>query len=898
MREENRIEGTPIGNAGDHAAIAAHKTKERAYWLDRLSGDWQKSTFPYDFPGNTFPGQNRAREEILLSPPAMENVLALCNNSDSLLLVILTSMVAILLERYSGNEDIVVGLPIYRQATEDDIINTVIPCRSAIKSDADFKKILLGIRETIKEGMNHYGYPLGLLAEALGLEAGNGSSPFFDVAVLLESIQEKDYLSRQTPNMTFVFKKNEHPVEGYLEYNPDLWRKRTIQDIIKHLDHLAEIAAGHPDKRLEELGIVDDAERHRLLCQYNDPNLQHSERVTIHSTFEETADLYPDAIALVFHDVHFTYHTLSEVSGNMAGWMRARGIQTGSIVAVLLPRQPEMVVALLGALKAGAVYLPIDPGYPAERIAYMLKDSSASLLVSDSRQAESLAGTDGLTNIEVIDIETILDELDKTPRDIGEKTDHLTDSAYVIYTSGSTGKPKGVLVGHRGVVALVKNTNFIQFKSGERLLLTGAVGFDITTFEIWGPLLNGLELHLASENEILDTGKCADLVLRHRVTILHLIPQLYYQMAAVRIDAFRRLEYFLVGGDMVKAEHVNKLVHAWPELRVLHMYGPTENTTFSTFLPVDRPYESRLPIGTPLANSTVHILDRDLNLLPIGAVGEISTGGRGVAEGYLNRPELTHEKFPNDPFFPGGRLYRTGDLGRWNADGILEFWGRKDKQIKIRGFRVELSEIESKLLEYPGIAEAVVTATKGTDDGDTRLCAYFVGEPGLDIQKLRAFMNAEMPSYMVPGFFVPMLSMPLTPNGKLDTRALPAPDIMGSDAEFIPPETELECILAEIWKEVLGVEKIGVLDNFFTIGGNSLKAIQLSARIHETLGREVPVFVLFEQYTIRLFIAYLELEANLPAEEEKEQVTEESINRGRSARVKQRQLRRMEEDDE
>jgi amino acid adenylation domain-containing protein len=897
MREENRNTETVV-NTSDFNALAAHKKEERDYWVRQLAGEWQKAAFPYDERGHTESTGQTAQEEIPLSPSAGTALLKLGNNSDSLILMLTAALTGMLLQRYCGQDDVLLGLPVYRQETAEKIINTAIPCRLTFTADSTFKTILKELRNTVKEGMKHYAFPMNVLAETLGLEAGMGSSPFFDVAVVLENIQDKDYLSRHKPNMTFVFRKTNQGLSGAIHYNPALWKGETIRDIALHFNRLAEGAVGHPDQKNNGLNIVDDTEQTILLSEFNAP-AQLPPQSTIHEAFGEIALQYPESVALVYHHTRFTYRQVDAVSDNLANWLRSHGVQAGSIVAVLLPRKPEMVIALLAILKAGAVYLPIDPGYPSERIHYMLKDSSAAMLLSQQSQLETLNLPPDGYGTEIKDIDSALEGLDKEEAATVEPHALPEHSpAYVIYTSGSTGRPKGVLVGHQGVVALVRDTNFIQLKKDSKLLLTGALGFDITTFEIWAPLLNGLELHLASDNEILDTGKLADIVINSGIDILHLIPQLYYQMAAQRMDAFEGLEYFLVGGDMVKSDHVNKLVSAWPHVKILHMYGPTENTTFSTYLPVDRPYDGRLPIGKPLTNSTVHLLDKDSRLLQIGALGEICTGGCGVANGYLNRPELTHDTFANDPFAEGGKLYKTGDLGRWQRDGTLDFWGRKDKQIKIRGFRVEISEIESKLLDFDGITEAVIIAADGGDDGDTRLCAYFVGNPGLNTQQIRDFMTTELPSYMVPSFFIPIPRMPLTPNGKLDTRALPSPALMGGDAEYVPPETELECALADIWKEVLGIQRVGVLDNFFTIGGNSLKAIQLGAKIQEVLGREVPVFVLFERYTIRSFIAHLEMEDRQTHEEEIEQLTEESMDKGISARAKQRQLRRMEEDDE
>jgi amino acid adenylation domain-containing protein len=518
----------------------------------------------------------------------------------------------------------------------------------------------------------------------------------------------------------------------------------------------------------------------------------------------------------------------------------------------------EMIIGLLGILKSGGAYLPIDPDYPQERIAYMLNDSGAKVLLTSSEVRVKAELKE--ESIELIDIFNLLPSSTLTSTSTCRVSS--TNLAYIIYTSGSSGKPKGVVVEHGGVVRLVKDTNFIKWKAGDRLLPTGSTAFDITAFETWGPLLNGIPLVLAGQPVILNGQVFEQVLHTHRVTHLHLTPQLFDQFAARRPGVFARLDYFLVGGDLVRPRYVNEIRRKYMNLKILHMYGPTENTTFSTFFAVKEEYRDAIPIGKPVAKSTVYILDRYQRLQPIGVYGELCTGGQGVARGYLNNPELTGEKFERKIkkgtikiLSPYSTIYRTGDLARWNRDGQLEFAGRMDHQVKIRGFRIETGEIENQLLGYRHIKKTVVTA-RNRENGELYLCAYVVPDEKnkkIDLSDLRLHLSAKLPGYMVPGIFVMMERLPLTGSGKVDKKALPDPEMEMLTPDYTPPRNQPEEILVRIWEDILGIEKskIGIDANFFQLGGHSLKATLLVSGIQKQLGVKVPLAAVFNTQTIR-----------------------------------------------
>ncbi|MCP4107113.1 MAG: amino acid adenylation domain-containing protein, partial [Desulfobacteraceae bacterium] len=484
-----------------------------------------------------------------------------------------------------------------------------------------------------------------------------------------------------------------------------------------------------------------------------------------------------------------------------------------------------------------------DPDYPVGRINYMLSDSNAKLIITDKSEED------------FIDIFEILNSDDSTENPGNRiSPDNL---AYVIYTSGSSGKPKGVMVTHKNIIRLISNQVFTAFKEEDRILVTGSISFDISSYEIWAPIINGVPMILTCKENILDNKKLGGILQENNITVLHLIPQLFNQLAQQDISIFGNLRFFLIGGDLVKADRVCKIKEMYPHIRIFHMYGPTENTTFSTCFEVEKDYD-KLPIGKPLSNSSVHILNNDNQLLPVGVEGEICVGGDGVFKGYLNEIQSTRRKCINNPVLGSGRIYKTGDLGRWNKDGNLEFLGRIDNQVKIRGFRIELGEVENILLRYGNIDSAVVLTTEN-NYGEKDLVSYYVSEEELELSGLRSYLGKYLPDYMVPSYFVYMKEFPLTPNGKVDNRALPKPDTnIKSGGEYVAPDTILQKKLAGIWSEVLGNGKIGIRDNFFELGGHSLKATRVVSRISKELELEVVLKDIFENSTIEKLSLLLE----------------------------------------
>jgi len=520
-----------------------------------------------------------------------------------------------------------------------------------------------------------------------------------------------------------------------------------------------------------------------------------------------------------------------------------------------MERSVELVVGLLGILKAGGAYLPLDPTYPRERLAFMVEDSQTPVLLTQERLRDRLPAT--AARVLCLDAAwpAMMEERSDAPHDAGG----AGNLAYVIYTSGSTGRPKGVCIEHRSVVRLVKGTTYVDVTARDVFVQLAPLSFDAATFELWGSLLNGARLALAPPH-MPSLEELSRLLRRHRVTILWLTAPLFHQVVDERPDCLRGVRQLLAGGDVLSASHVRTALQALGDSRVINGYGPTENTTFTCCYPltVASDIDASVPIGRPIANTRVYILDAHLQPVPIGVPGELHIGGDGLARGYLNRPELTAERFIPDPFSDDStaRLYKTGDLARYRPDGNIEFLGRRDHQVKIRGYRIELGEIEAALARHPAVREAVVVAREDTP-GDKRLVAYVVpqGEAPLTPADLRPFLVASLPAYMLPAAFVLLDRLPLTPTCKLDRRALPAPDQtdLAVAERFVAPRTPTEELLAAIWADVLGIERVGADDNFFDLGGHSLLATRVVSRVYAALRVEAPLLALFRAATLADF---------------------------------------------
>ena len=636
------------------------------------------------------------------------------------------------------------------------------------------------------------------------------------------------------------------------QYKKELFDGETIEQMAASFGVLLASILEHPEKSIEVLPLMTAADRHQAVIGWNATASVYPREATLAGLFAEQAAQAPERTAWEHGGEELGYGELDHRSNQLARFLIDQGVRRGDLVGFFLEPSAALLVAILGIVKSGAVYLPLDLAYPVERLALMIGDGGPPLLLTQ----EALASRLPETSARVVCLDTAWEEIARGSDAAVATGGSADDLAYVIYTSGSTGRPKGVAVPQRAVVRLVRNTDYIRLSAGDRIAQLANLSFDAATFEIWGALLNGGTVVGVPQDTALSPRDLAVFLRERRIDSLFLTTTLFNQVAQLAPEAFGPVRDVLFGGEACDPGAVRRVLRTAPPARLLHVYGPTENTTFSTWFAVEEVAEGVLtiPIGRPLANSRAYVLDglSQPVPVPVGVVGELYVGGDGLAREYLNRPELTAERFVEVSSLSGERLYRTGDLVRRLADGSIEFRGRVDDQVKIRGFRIEPGEIEAQLLGHPSVREAVVLAREDRP-GEKRLVAYVVGTNGgePDPGRLRDHLASKLPQYMVPSAIVPLERLPLTANGKVDRRVLPAPE-MGDlqRGKYVAPRTELERRLCEIWEELLGVDRVGIEDDFFELGGHSLLATRVVSRVRLALGREMPLRMLFEHPTI------------------------------------------------
>ena len=634
-----------------------------------------------------------------------------------------------------------------------------------------------------------------------------------------------------------------------MEYATDLFDRATIERFAGNFKTLLEAVVVEADRRMSELPLLSEAERRLLLEEWNETARDYPKEKRIHQLFEEQVERAPDAVAVVYEDGQLTYRELDRRANRLAHYLQTLGVGPEARVGICVERSLEMIVGLLGILKAGGAYLPLDPAYPAERLRLMLDDSDAPILIAQKRIADRLPDV----SIFRVYLDSDWETIEQYP-DAATPTATLSANlAHIIYTSGSTGRPKAVATVHSAVVNRLEAEREISGVSEQEVCCQKtSIGFVDAVAETWGPLLSGRLLIVASETEARNPRELLSLISRESVTRLVTVPSLAWSMVESpgAGEELKSLRSWTLSGEALPGDLLRRLRQSVPECRLINLYGSSEVAADATcYVDADGVERMTAPIGRPIANTQSYVLDRSLKPVPLGVVGELYIGGEGLARGYLGQGGLTAERFVANPYGgEGSRLYRTGDRGRLLADGNLEFIGRADGQVKIRGVRIELGEIEATLLEHPEVHQAVVAARED-DSGEKRLVAYCVAVEGRapEAEELRRHLVKRLPQSMAPAAFVFLAELPLNPNGKVDRKALPAPDLSGRlEQQYAGPRTPTEEVLAQIWAEVLGLERVGVEDNFFVLGGHSLMATQVVARVRESLGVEVPVRALFE----------------------------------------------------
>ncbi|MFD2785408.1 amino acid adenylation domain-containing protein, partial [Hymenobacter rubripertinctus] len=823
--------------------------QHRAWWLNQFDGELPQLELVADQPRpavQTYSGGIVSRQ---LSATATQALKVFCQQQGGSLFMGLLTTVNALLYRYTGQEDIILGSPIAGRDhadLQDQIgfyVNT-LALRTRFKGDYSFRQLFDTVKQTTLGAYEHQVYPFDELVDALQLERNTSRNPLFDVMV---SVQNQHDAKKQVQklegltigsyersegliskfDLSFYFADIGEAVQVDIEYNDDIYTKETVEQLVLNLQGLLEALVARPDQPISQLDYLGHR-KGQLLEEFNNTAGAYPSQATITSLFEEQVARMPDRVAVVFAEQTLTYRQLNERANQLAHYLQATyAPRPDELIGVQLGRSEWLLITILAVLKTGAAYLPIDPAYPAERIAYLLADSQCRLVLDAAELDRSRQAAEAYP----------------TTNPISEAT--ARSLAYVMYTSGSTGQPKGVMVEHTSAVRLVKATNYVERLDEQVLLAAGALCFDATTFEYWSMLLNGGRLVLCAEEVLLSPALLGAEIRRRGVTMMFFTIGWLNHLVDTDIDIFRGLTTILTGGEKLSSAAIHALRQRYAGLQIQHVYGPTENTTFSTFYPVSSDLV-HLPIGQSITNSTAYVLDARQQLCGIGIVGEICLGGAGLARGYLHQPALTAEKFIAHPFIAGERLYRTGDLGRWLADGNIEFVGRVDAQIKIRGYRVELGEIEAVLHQYPELDDAVVVVHLD-GQGEKTLVAYLVSGQALSVGALRTYLGERLPAYMVPHHYVPLEALPLNSNGKIDRKQLPDPQglALAGTAAYVAPRTEVEAKLVALWEEILGKQNMGVSANFFELGGHSLKAMRLLSQIHKEFEIKLTIKDLF-----------------------------------------------------
>ncbi|MCP4702406.1 MAG: amino acid adenylation domain-containing protein, partial [Gammaproteobacteria bacterium] len=886
--------------------------KQLDYWKKQLAGTPALLELPTDRPRppvQTF----RGKVEYMQIDAELTGALnQLSQTAGGTLFMTLLAAFAVLLHRYTGQEDIPVGSPIASRTRRElegligFFVNTLV-LRADLSGDPTFLTLLEQMRQISLDAYTHQDVPFEHLVEALKPERSISYPPLFQVMFTLQNTPMENLALENVSiillppaivsakfDINLWLEETAQGLDGTCEYNTDLFDASTIQRMLGNFHILLKGIVENPEQPVSRLPLLSKAERHQLLLEWNDTQVQYPLDKCIHQLIEEQAAKTPDAVAVVFKDEELTYAELNARTNQLAHYLTALGIRPDVLAGVYMERSLEMVVGLLGILKAGGAYVPVDPDYPKERVAFMLEDADMPVLLTQAFLKEDIP----TTKARVLCLDADWEKIARESRENPDSGVTSKDLIYAIYTSGSTGKPKGAPNTHEALVnRILWMQDAYQLTPDDRILQKTPFSFDVSGWEFWWPLLTGCRLVMAIPGGHKDSAYLVKLIAEQKITTLHFVPSMLQMfLEEDGLKTCQDLKRVICSGEALPFDLQQRFFERM-EAELHNLYGPTEAAIDVTCWQCspDTPLQI-VPIGKAIANTQLYILDKSLQPVPVGVPGELHLGGVGLARGYLNRPELTAEKFIPNPFSdaPEARLYKTGDLCRYLADGNIEYLRRIDFQIKIRGLRVELGEIETAIEQDEAVQQAVVIVRED-QPGDKRLAAYIASKPQQlpTGTELRAVLKKKLPDYMVPAAFVMLDKIPLTPNGKVDRRALPMPESdrpeLGTD--YVVPQTETERRIAAVWSELILLEKVGVHDNFFELGGHSLLIVQVRKKLQEAFAQSLPVVELFQYPTIHALAEHLDRSPEKQPENQDKQATEKA-RKGRKAAAKRQRQRR------
>ena len=816
-------------------------SSQKQYWLEQFEDDVPVLNLPLDYPRGSTQSFNGSEMIVTLGKQRSQKVHALMKEKGITDYMLFLSALMITLGKSAGQEDVVVGSAISGRTHKDTenmlgmFVNT-IAMRGKPEKNKTIDEFLNEIKTLSLNAYDNQDYPFEDLIDNLNIERDMARNPLFDVMFTVQNNEntkesfddveaENAEVTVNSKNakfdLTFTITGCEDDYVVSLVYCSDLFSRENMDYLCRHYLEIVDIICADTSKKIADAGCFTEEEKNRILCDFNNTSTNYPKDKTVVDLFEEQVEKTPDNIAVVFGGERLTYAQLNQRANAIAYDLREIGVEPDDLVVILADKSCEMLAGIQGILKAGGAYLPIDPTYPEDRISFLLEDSRPKAVLKHT--TENVAVPAEIPVLELGEYKNI-EGFFKNP----ERVNKPTDAVYCIYTSGTTGKPKGVIVEHHNVVQLVKNCSYLDLNENMVMLQTGQLIFDASTFEIWGSALNGGTLHLVSKETLLDTQWLKKYITDNKINTMFITTALLNQFISDDVSVFDGLDHVQFGGEAASEKQVTKLIRHNKHLDLRNFYGPTETTTYATYCPVDREF-TKIPIGKPISNAQIYILN-GMQLCGIGVPGELCIAGDGVARGYLNRPELTNEKFVDNPFGKG-RIYRSGDLARWLPDGNIEYLGRIDQQVKIRGFRIELGEIESKIKDISGIKDCVVIA-KEDSSGDKAMYAYYTAEKEISPADIKTRLQDSLPEYMIPSYMMQLSELPMTRGGKLDKKNLP--DIVSeSSAEYVAPRDDFERKICDIFGSVLGIKRVGLDDNFYNLGGDSIKAVRIVSKMRE-----------------------------------------------------------------